>query len=112
MSEDDLSAARRVKLAQLRESGFIYPNRFRPENHAADLQREHAEEDAERLEATLGDVLGDEERRRRLGEVAAERALSFEYERALGVYANGLRKLAGETELAPEQRRPRWEEES
>lgn len=68
--------------------------------------------DAERLAATLGDVLGDEERRRRLGEVAAERALSFEYERALGVYANGLRKLAGEPLLAPEQRRPRWEEES
>ncbi len=56
MSEDDLSAARRAKLAELRDAGFIYPNQFRPENRAADLQREHAEEDAEQLEARARSV--------------------------------------------------------
>lgn len=66
--------------------------------------------DAERLAATLGEVLGDEERLANLGRVAAERGAAFEYERALGVYANGLRTLVGQRELAPHERRPRQEE--
>ncbi len=50
MSEDDLTATRRAKLASLRDSGFAYPNDFRPADRAGEIQATHAEDDAERLE--------------------------------------------------------------
>lgn len=50
MSEDDLTATRRAKLATLREEGFAYPNGFTPQDHAGEIQATHAEDDTEALE--------------------------------------------------------------
>lgn len=47
--ENKLIAARRVKLAQLREQGNAYPNDFKPNVSAAELQREFAGQDAGQL---------------------------------------------------------------
>jgi lysyl-tRNA synthetase class 2 len=51
VSENDLTAARRLKLAQMRAAGRAYPNDFRPTHHAADLQSAYASSDAANLEA-------------------------------------------------------------
>lgn len=48
--ENKLIAERRAKLAELRESGNAFPNDFRPENHAQDLQNTYGEESKEALE--------------------------------------------------------------
>jgi lysyl-tRNA synthetase class 2 len=51
-SMDEQSQRRRQKLADLREAGLeAYPNRFRPDHHAADILRAHGAQDAEQLEA-------------------------------------------------------------
>lgn len=50
MSEDDLTATRRAKLATLRADGFAYPNDFHPENRAAEILETHASDDTEALE--------------------------------------------------------------
>lgn len=55
--------------------------------------------DAHSLAAALRRVLADEQLRRAMGQHAARLARPFEYARAIGVYANGLRRLAGEPEL-------------
>ncbi|TDJ76408.1 MAG: glycosyltransferase family 1 protein [Planctomycetota bacterium] len=55
--------------------------------------------DAKGLADGLERVLADEAGLAAKGRHAAELARNFEYARALGVYANGLRRLAGETEL-------------
>ncbi len=47
------------------------------------------------LAEALGDVLGDEERRRTLGANARRVAERYEYERVLRGYADGLKQLAG-----------------
>ena len=47
----------------------------------------------------LDRVLDDETRRLELGRRAIELASAFEYSKAIGIYANGLRKLAGEPEV-------------
>ena len=51
--QDDnrLIAERRQKLAQLRAQGQAFPNAFRPDSLAADLQTAHANKDKETLEA-------------------------------------------------------------
>lgn len=51
--------------------------------------------DVETLAAGLADVLGDETRRRALGEEARRRAGRFEYSRILRGYAEGLHRLVG-----------------
>ena len=51
MSEDDLTATRRAKLATLRASGFAYPNDFRPGDRAGEIQATHADDTGEALEA-------------------------------------------------------------
>ena len=51
MSEDDLTATRRAKLDHLRASGQAYPNDFRPDHHAAELQTAYGASDAVALEA-------------------------------------------------------------
>ncbi len=51
-TEDDLTATRRAKLAALRAEGQAYPNRFRPEHHAADLHAAYGASDAATLEAS------------------------------------------------------------
>lgn len=56
---------------------------------------------AHELSVSLLGVLGDEGLRQRLGEKAAAAVQPYEYARALGVYANGLRLLAGEAEIEP-----------
>jgi lysyl-tRNA synthetase class 2 len=52
-SQDDNSiiAERRVKLAAIREKGVAFPNDFRPEHKAADLQAQYGESAGEDLEA-------------------------------------------------------------
>lgn len=51
-SDDNaIIAERREKLRALREQGIAYPNDFRPENAAADLQRRFADADKETLAA-------------------------------------------------------------
>lgn len=55
--------------------------------------------DAHSLAMALRRVLEDEELRREMGRRAAELARPFEYARAVGVYANGLRGLVGEEPL-------------
>ncbi|MCA8980536.1 MAG: glycosyltransferase family 4 protein [Planctomycetes bacterium] len=49
---------------------------------------------AEGLAAALLDVLGDEDRRRRMGRAAWERAQPHEYERAIANYADGVKRIA------------------
>jgi len=53
------------------------------------------------LAATLRRILEDEELRAEMGRQAVEIARPFEYRRAIGVYANGLRALVGQPELHP-----------
>jgi len=48
--ENKLIAERRTKLAALREQGNAFPNQFRPENKAQDLQLKYGEESKESLE--------------------------------------------------------------
>lgn len=50
MSEDDLTATRRAKLATLRASGFAYPNDFRPRDRTGEILATHAGDDNEALE--------------------------------------------------------------
>ena len=50
MSEDDLTATRRAKLATLRAEGFAYPNDFSPEDHAGEVLATHENDDKEALE--------------------------------------------------------------
>ena len=57
--------------------------------------------DAHGLAAALGGILEDEDLRAAMGREAAERARPFEYARAIGVYANSLRRLAGHEERSP-----------
>ena len=57
MSEDDLTTTRRAKLATLRESGSPYPNDFRPEDRAGEIQQTHADQDTEALEALGREVV-------------------------------------------------------
>ncbi|WP_239668550.1 lysine--tRNA ligase [Burkholderia cenocepacia] len=49
-------AERREKLRALREQGVAYPNDFRPEHHAADLQAKFADSDKAALEANPVEV--------------------------------------------------------
>lgn len=49
--ENKLIAERRGKLRGLREQGNVFPNHFRPDNHAADLQSQYGEETKQALEA-------------------------------------------------------------
>ncbi len=49
--ENKLIAQRREKLAALREEGQAFPNDFRRDSYAGDLQREYAEHQNEQLEA-------------------------------------------------------------
>ncbi|HEY8517841.1 MAG TPA: lysine--tRNA ligase [Candidatus Binatia bacterium] len=46
-----MTATRRAKLAELRAQGKAYPNRFKPQHHAAELHAAHGEKDAATLEA-------------------------------------------------------------
>jgi len=55
--------------------------------------------DAHALALALVRVLEDESLRLEMGQHAAEIARPFEYSQAIGVYANGLRRLAGEEAL-------------
>lgn len=57
--------------------------------------------DPHSLARQIGDVLRDEELRREMGRHAATVAEPFEYARAIGAYANGLRVLAGEEAIRP-----------
>jgi glycosyltransferase involved in cell wall biosynthesis len=57
--------------------------------------------DEKSLAEAIERVLADEDARRAMGARAVEVAQQFEYARAIGVYANGLRRLVGEAELAP-----------
>jgi len=50
VSEDDLTATRRAKLAELRAAGRAYPNDFRPGDRAADLHARFGASAAEELE--------------------------------------------------------------
>jgi lysyl-tRNA synthetase, class II len=50
VSDDDLTAARRAKLAELRAAGRAYPNDFRPADIVADLQRRFGGRAADDLE--------------------------------------------------------------
>ncbi|WGY67392.1 lysine--tRNA ligase [Burkholderia cepacia] len=54
--ENQIIAERREKLRALREQGVAYPNDFRPEHHAADLQAKFAESDKAALEANPVEV--------------------------------------------------------
>ncbi|HGL6719907.1 lysine--tRNA ligase [Burkholderia contaminans] len=54
--ENQLIAERREKLRALREQGVAYPNDFRPEHHAADLQAKFADSDKAALEANPVEV--------------------------------------------------------
>ena len=56
--------------------------------------------DPHSLAAALRRVLEDEALRLELGKNAAARAREFEYAKAIGVYANGLRVMAGQPELS------------
>ena len=44
-------------------------------------------------------TLRDEQQRQKMGQGAFEATRPYEYARALGLYANGLRKLVGEPEV-------------
>lgn len=57
--------------------------------------------DSASLADSIERVLSDEETRRAMSRCAVEVARPFEYARSIGVYANGLRRLAGEPEIAP-----------
>ena len=48
--ENQLIAERREKLAAIRQAGVAFPNDFKPDSHAADLQRQHGDEPNETLE--------------------------------------------------------------
>jgi lysyl-tRNA synthetase class 2 len=50
-TEDDLTATRRAKLAELRARGGAYPNRFTPAQHAAEVHEAYGDSDAAALEA-------------------------------------------------------------
>ncbi len=54
--------------------------------------------DVSSLAQALDTVLADEPTRRSMGEVAQELVQQFEYSQAIEVYANGLRRLAGQEE--------------
>ena len=56
------------------------------------------------LAGALRRVLESEELRLAMGDHAVKVAAPFEYERSIGVYANGLRQLVGEEPLAPDER--------
>jgi lysyl-tRNA synthetase class 2 len=49
--ENKIMAERRQKLAAIREKGVAFPNDFRPQHKAADLQAQYGEMDREALEA-------------------------------------------------------------
>jgi lysyl-tRNA synthetase class 2 len=49
-TDDDLTATRRTKLAELRALGWSYPNRFTPTKHAAELHAAHGDADAATLD--------------------------------------------------------------
>src|SRR5690349_5668149 len=49
--ENKLIAERRAKLAAIRAQGVAFPNDFRRDAYAGDLQRQHADATAEQLEA-------------------------------------------------------------
>lgn len=49
--ENKLIAERRAKLAAMREQGNAFPNQFRPQNRAQDLQDQYGEQSKEALEA-------------------------------------------------------------
>ena len=49
--ENRLIAERREKLAALREAGNAFPNKFRRDSYAQDLQDAHADKSKEELEA-------------------------------------------------------------
>ena len=48
--ENKLVAERRAKLAAIREQGNAFPNEFRPQNQAQDLQESHGDKTKEALE--------------------------------------------------------------
>jgi lysyl-tRNA synthetase, class II len=48
--DNQLVAERRAKLAALRQQGVAFPNDYRPQHHAADLQQAHRDEPNEQLE--------------------------------------------------------------
>lgn len=50
MSEEDLIAERRKKLAELREQGQAFPNSFRPDSLASDLHQAYGDKSKEELE--------------------------------------------------------------
>ncbi|AKM40591.1 lysyl-tRNA synthetase [Burkholderia contaminans FFH2055] len=54
--ENQIISERREKLRALREQGVAYPNDFRPEHHAADLQAKFADSDKAALEANPVEV--------------------------------------------------------
>ncbi|WP_071334722.1 lysine--tRNA ligase [Burkholderia contaminans] len=54
--ENQIISERREKLRALREQGVAYPNDFRPEHHAADLQAKFADSDKATLEANPVEV--------------------------------------------------------
>ena len=49
-TDDDLTATRRAKLAELRAQGWSYPNRFTPTKHAGELHAAYGETDGAALE--------------------------------------------------------------
>ena len=49
--DNKLIAERRTKLAELREQGNAFPNRFRRDSYAADLQEKYGEKSKEELES-------------------------------------------------------------
>jgi hypothetical protein len=55
--------------------------------------------DSKSLAEALERVLADESARRAMGLRAIELTRPFEYGRAIGLYANGLRRLVGEEEV-------------
>jgi glycosyltransferase involved in cell wall biosynthesis len=55
--------------------------------------------DTRSLTDSLEEVLRDEQQRQKMGQGAFEATRPYEYARALGLYANGLRKLVGEPEV-------------
>lgn len=57
--------------------------------------------DVRGLADSLERVLGDETQRSAMGQRAAELVAPYEYARAIGVYANGLRRLVGHDEVSP-----------
>jgi len=50
LDEGSIIGERRAKLAAIRENGVAFPNDFRPQHKAADLQAQHGEATAEALE--------------------------------------------------------------